>query len=318
VLSGLASGEGLIFQVRDALTRTEPVKDAGRITGHQQVEVDQGVKDKRVLVQEAEFASVLKQLERQGSTLSPIIRQAWETGAIRNLVKNSPLKATDAHISIIGHITGQELRRYLSSTEVASGFGNRFLWIAVRRSKYLPDGGADVDLGPLTAAFERAVSFAKAVGRMPRDDEARELWHQVYPQLSGDRPGLAGSLLARAEAQTMRLACLYALLDGSFQVEAKHLRAALALWDFCERSTRFIFGDSTGDPVADEIVEALRQRPDGMTRTDITAIFGRNKPGDRIAKALSLLLAAGIAERQEVATGGRRAEWWFIARRGTK
>ncbi len=312
VLNGLSSGEGLIWQVRDAIVKTEPVREHGRITGHQTVEVDAGVQDKRLLVQEAEFCSVLKQTERQGSTLSPIIRQAWETGNLRTMTKNSPAKATDAHISIIGHVTGDELRRYLSSTEAASGFGNRFLWVTVRRSKLLPDGGGAVNLGPLTQRFIEAVSFAKCIGQMPRDDVANELWHEVYGKLSGDRPGLAGSLLARAEAQTMRLACIYALLECSYQVEERHLRAALALWDYCERSTKFIFGNSTGDTVADEIVEALRHHKDGMTRTDIQAIFQRNKSSERLAQALALLLSCGLAERRELKTGGRPVERWYL------
>jgi hypothetical protein len=315
VLSGLSSGEGLIWQVRDAVLKMEPVKEKGRVTGSQEVEVDPGVKDKRVLVQEAEFCSVLKQTERQGNTLSTVIRQAWETGNIRVMTKNSPVKATEAHISIIGHVTADELRRYLSSTEAASGFGNRFLWAVVKRSKYLPDGGALVEL-PIER-FSSAASFAKAVGKISRDDEARQLWHEVYPQLSGDRPGLAGSLLARAEAQTMRLACLYALLDCSFQVEVRHLKAALALWDFCERSTKYIFGSSTGDPVADKIMDALRHRPEGMTRTEIRDLFLRHQQAERIDRALALLLTAALICREQVSTGGRPSERFLVRRVAT-
>jgi hypothetical protein len=58
----------------------EEVKDKGRVTGYQDVEVDPGVSDKRLLVYEPEFALVLKQMERQGNTLSAILRQAWESG----------------------------------------------------------------------------------------------------------------------------------------------------------------------------------------------------------------------------------------------
>ena len=70
-----------------------------------------------------------------------VVRQAWDTGTLRTLTRNNPLTATDAHISIIGHITAEELRRHLTSTEAANGFANRFLWLPVRRSKQLPDGG---------------------------------------------------------------------------------------------------------------------------------------------------------------------------------
>ena len=78
------------------------------------------------------------------------------------MVKNSPAKATGAHISIVGHITRDELRRLLTQTESANGFANRFCWLAVKRSKCLPDGGAidTVNFEDVVAraAVERSVS----------------------------------------------------------------------------------------------------------------------------------------------------------------
>jgi hypothetical protein len=50
------------------------------------------------------------------------------------MVKNSPLKATGAHISIIGHITKDELRARLTRTDMANGLANRFLFCLVKRS----------------------------------------------------------------------------------------------------------------------------------------------------------------------------------------
>src|SRR5262249_15576408 len=141
VKGGLSSGEGLIWAVRDRIEKTEPLKDKGRVVGYQQVQVDPGVADKRLLCYEPEFASVLKVAGRAGNTLSNLVRQAWETGDLRSLVKNSPAQATGAHVSIIGHVTAEELRRELSATEQANGFGNRFLWLLVQRSKALPEGG---------------------------------------------------------------------------------------------------------------------------------------------------------------------------------
>lgn len=73
--------------------------------------------------------AVLRVLRQETNTLSAIIRQAWDGGPLRTLTKNSPAKATNAHISIIGHITKNELCRYLSETEAGNGFGNRFLWL---------------------------------------------------------------------------------------------------------------------------------------------------------------------------------------------
>jgi len=314
ILGGLSSGEGLIWNVRDPVMAREKIKEKGRITGFQEYESDPGETDKRILIQEPEFASVLKQNERQGNTLSAILRQAWERGDLRTLVSGRhqpPVKATKAHVSLVGHITADELRCYLSTTEAASVFGNRFLWLCVRRSKCLPEGGQLVDLEPFVSRLSEAITFARAAGELSRDDQARELWRKVYPSLSEGKPGLAGALIARGEAQTMRLACLYALLDKSAVIKTQHLMAALALWENCDNSVRFIFGDSLGDEVADQILAALRHRREGMTRTEVRDLFDRNLPAGRIAKALGMLERYGLASCRTVQTGGRPAEKWL-------
>ena len=71
VLGGLSSGEGLIWQVRDPTTKRVKDKETGEF---EDVQTDAGVEDKRLFVIETEFASVLRQIERQGNTLSAIMR----------------------------------------------------------------------------------------------------------------------------------------------------------------------------------------------------------------------------------------------------
>jgi len=206
--------------------------------------------DHRLLVVETELVSAFKVASRDGNTLSAVIRAAWDTGTLRTLTRNNPLTATNTHISIIGHITSEELRRHLDSTEAANGFGNRFLWLSVRRSKRLPDGGnlEPAALAPLVEQTRAALTFARRTGRVERSNAARELWHRVYDDLSEGQHGLVGSLLARAEAQVIRLSLLYALLDRAKQIEEPHLRAALELWAYADRSVRHLFGESTGTP----------------------------------------------------------------------
>lgn len=317
--SGLSSGEGLIWAVRDPVEKQEPIKEKGRVTGYQTVIVDEGVADKRLLVTESEFAQTLKVAAREGNTLSAVIRQAWDTGKLRTLTKNSPACATDAHISIIGHITKDELTRYLNTTEASNGFANRFLWACVRRSKVLPEGGRldEVDFGEIAWRLREARDFAIGVQEMKRDTEARALWYQVYEKLSEGKPGLLGAVTSRAEAQVMRLACLYALLNCSAVIGRKHLEAALALWLYCENSARFIFGDALGDPVADEILRALREVGDaGLTRTQIRDLFGRNRSTNEITRALQRLAEAGLAgyTLEESDGTNRKTERWRTLR----
>ncbi len=315
IASGLSSGEGLIWAVRNPIERNEPVKEKGRTTGYETVLVDEGVEDKRLLVFEGEFASVLRILGREGNTLSAIIRNAWDTGELRSLTKNSPAVASGAHISIIGHVTKQELLRYLQNTEAGNGFANRFLWVCTRRSKCLPEGGniGEVDFAPLVMRLTEALEFGRRIGELKRDNEARTVWHAVYPELSDGKPGLLGAVLARAEAQVMRLACIYALLDLSPIVRSEHLLAALALWEYVECSARFIFGDALGDPVADEILRALKKTPEGLTRTDISNLFSRNRSSESITHALTDLLSTGLVEcttKPPRGKGKRPTEFW--------
>ncbi len=304
IVSGLSSGEGLIWAVRDEIVAVRK--------GKEEV-VDYGVEDKRLLVVESELASALRVLGREGNTLSATVRSAWDTGDLRSLTKHSPARATGAHISILGHITRDELVRYLDTTELANGFANRFVWCCARRSKYLPDGGRldEINLQPLREQLGAAMGHARRVRRLRRDRQASELWHSAYATLSEGKPGLLGAVISRAEAQVTRLSCLYALLDHATEVRLEHLEAVLALWEYSEASTRHIFGDTLGDPMADAILKALRSNPSGLTRNEIRNLFHGNQSASRIGRAVANLLENGLARVQQEETDGRPAERWM-------
>jgi hypothetical protein len=316
IRAGLSSGEGLIWDVRDAIEVTEPVRTGKekRVTDYQTYIKDQGVSDKRLIVVESEFAATLRVAGRDGNTLSAVVRLAWDSGYLSVLTKNNPARATGAHISIIGHVTKDELLKYLTDSEAGNGFANRYLWVMVKRSKLLPDGGRldTVDFAPLVRRLANAIDFARTVGQMNRDEEAGELWNEVYGHLSRDRVGLLGAVTSRAEAHTLRLSCLYALLDNSAVVRLPHLAAALEVWRYCEDSCKFIFGDSLGDVTADTIRTALRRRPIGLTRTEISRLFDGHKSADQVTRALELLQSQNMAESRSSPTKkGRPEERWF-------
>ena len=274
------------------------------------------MEDKRLLVLEAELARVLKVMDRPGNTLSPIIRQAWDDGTLQTLTKNSPAKATGAHVSIIGHITKAELLRHLAETEAANGFANRFLWLMVRRSKELPFGGEwhKVNTTPMVKLLRVVLEFGKNAGEIRWGETAKDLWCEVYGPLSEGKPGMFGAVVGRAEAQVVRMAAIYAVMDESDEIEGEHLLAALALWDYAENSARYIFGDATGDAVADLVLKALLDAgQSGLTRTEISNRLGRNRSADQIARVLNDLLKRGLARRElDKNTGGRAAERWFV------
>jgi hypothetical protein len=256
----------------------------------------------------------------EGTTLQAgdLVYYTWwpanTTHNLGTLTKNNPARATGAHISLMAHITADELRRYLTQTEAANGFGNRHLWLCVERSKQLPEGGrvSQPAWERLKAHLALAIDFGRSAGEVHRDEKARALWHDVYGPLSEGKPGLAGALLARGEAHVMRLAMLYALFDCSSFIRPAHLMAALALWDYVERSVKHVFGDSLGDDVADDLLRILRAaRDNGLTRTEMRDFFGRHQPADRIGRALGLLLQYRLARCEHRQTGGRPTEIWI-------
>jgi hypothetical protein len=112
------------------------------------------------------------------------------------------------------------------------------------------------------------------------------------------------------------MATLYAVLERSEVVRCAHLMAGLAVWVFAEVSARILFGNLLGDFVADEILESLRAcAPEGMTRTDISGLFGRNLPARRIGAALRDLEARHLIfkEKGEHDGPGRPPEYWYAA-----
>ncbi|MCA1679656.1 MAG: DUF3987 domain-containing protein [Actinobacteria bacterium] len=192
-----------------------------------------------------------------------------------------------------------------------NGFFNRFLVIAVQRSKQLPFGGrlAGDELARVRDATRTALRFASLPRQLTFDPQARERWIDVYGPLSRGEQGLLGAATRRAEAHVVRLAAIYATLDTSQHISLPHLQAALAVWRYSADSARWIFGDSLGDPTADDIWALAKTRPTGITRTEVRDLFSRNKKAREIDRALTILEEAGRLQRTTVNDGrGRPAE----------
>ena len=309
VISGLSSGEGLIYAVRDPVEKYDANNDEMKVT-------DRGESDKRLMVVEGEFSRVLKVMSREGNSLSSILRDAYDRDVLQNLTKHDPHRATGAHISLIGHITQEELLRHLNATEQANGFGNRFLYMMVRRSKALPfGGGMPENYEELVRELRASVEFAQDLGAIAWGEESGELWaEEIYPDLSDGEEGLVGAMLARAETHVLRLSGLYAVLNRSRTIEPPHLIAALSLWDYAEDSARLIFGGVSGDRVLDKIVTAIQKAGDaGLTRTEIYHLFSNHTKSKEVERALMTLFTEGRASKTPEETGGRPTErWWFV------
>ena len=270
--------------------------------------------DRRLLALSEEFAAVLHSLRRNQGHLSPLLRCAWDSGDLRSLDGRQLIRATRTHISLIAHITQRELTENLPPTEAHNGFANRCLWTAVQRSQCLPEGGNPEahELSAVATELRRALDWVGDAHtiRLSRDEQARTLWHECYPVLSQVRPDLYGAATSRAEAQVLRLSAIYAVLDCSPSIRLPHLQAALAVWAYCSASASLFFGTSTGDHTADRILEAINASPNGLSRTQMSALFHGHVSSNRIDAALEQLISLGAIDQINQPTAGRPATRW--------
>ena len=93
------------------------------------------------MVYEEELSSIFNVSNRDGNTLSPIVRKTWDSPPVlHNTVKTNPIQASDPHVSIVGHTTDDELRRTLTAKERANGpeTDSSGSWFDVQRRSRCP------------------------------------------------------------------------------------------------------------------------------------------------------------------------------------
>jgi len=101
---------------------------------------------------------------------------------------------------------------------------------------------------------------------------------------------------------------LYALLDKLKTISVEHLEAALAVWRYNAESVEMLFGENSGDPLADRLYQLLASGP--MK----TKEFHRHvkNTGSEIGTALQQLERSGLIQKvKSTQTGrGRQADTW--------
>ncbi|MFI8085526.1 DUF3987 domain-containing protein [Kitasatospora sp. NPDC086009] len=302
--SGLSSGEGLIEMVRDGDGDKDP-----------------GVIDKRLWVVESEYGVTMARGRREGSSLSGILRQAWN-GEDLGVMNREALHATAPHIAVIGHISPRELRAKMQDAEMAGGTYNRFLPVFVHRTLLDPDGQGAPDqlIDNLASAWKTVLTDARHVGEVRLTPEAAQLWREeIYPALCGDEAdeGPIAEFTARAAPYAKRAAMVYALLDHTDRIGETHLRAAWALVRYARASAAHILGPtaaaSTGDPHLDKLINAVKTAgPAGMTQSQVQVLLKRLNATQRAAVTARLVQLPGFAAAQ-LSTGGRQQTTYLYA-----
>lgn len=324
ITSGATSGEGIVSAVRDPTRKRRRATKAEKkdITlthdidadGYIEELVDPGVGDKRRVFDEAELSGVFKVAMRDGNTLSERFRKFYDKGTDQIVNKNSPMKATGAHISINGHITREAVRAHLTELDAANGWANRFVYFASRRVRRLPGTIiVEEELKELGVPLGSAIAWAREYEpQLTWGAAAWERWVDFYNALSDDVKGIVGALTARAEAHVMRFALIYAVADKAAEVGLAHLDAALAVWDYTVRSVEWAWEGMHGNPHAERVLRALHAAgATGMARSSLRDLFSHDRKVAVFEEALRFLAEHELAVSRTVPTAGRPAEWWW-------
>jgi len=259
-------------------------------------------------------------MQREGNTLSQILRDAWDGYRIQSQSLSHTLVGLNPTVSLVAYTTATELKKTLKEVNTFNGFSNRFLWTCTRRSKYLPFAGPvpDTVYNELVGRLRDVNEWVNQQGRIVMtlqdnmDTVAKRTWEIMYPKLSQGGDDIISSITARSEVQAARLMLLYAVLDKSTVITTEHLKAAIAIIERSIQSVKFIYGDSTGDPIRDAIIEGLKQYGP-MTQTGIhRKIFQSNMEANKIKEALQKLSAKGMVICKTEATKGKTRKIWML------
>jgi len=300
-MSGFGSGEAVIDQLRDASQQTVRNRQKGT-DGFKTITVP-GVADKRLCVRAGEIAGTFEVASRQGSLMSVILRDGWDSKPLMNTVKgktdglSNSASCREPHLSVSGDSTKEELIAKMPDNSAENGFGNRFLYVYVYRTKLCPLGGPEIVWDKEITRLYEVVQFAKTQRYVGLSKSAEKVWARMYAEIDNQTiPGLAGKMVARAAAHIRRLALILAVIDKSPVVESKHLQAAKKLWDYCEQSAQYIFTGVTREQA--KIVRHV-EKSGATTATQVCRdLFQRNRPMAWVQSQIDDLIATGQLQCQ--------------------
>jgi hypothetical protein len=312
----VASAPGLIGLVRDASTRVERGKEIQ----------DPGIPDKRCLLVFEEMDTLFVAMSRTGSTLAPVWNMAYDG---KTLESNGRLreKATNPHISAVCHITEESFQQAVQ--HVSKGLGrsnglyNRFITAHATKERKLSRGGEMPDVSELVEQIRNVLSLPEpAITReavtITWHPSTYAAWDAFVDALDGDHPFIVGlgGLAARLKPNTMRVAMIFAVMDGSREIRPCHLTAAKSFCLQCIDSSRDLFGSSSKHwrPITlrERVLKVIDHSPKTLTQLH-HGLHRKGYDGSALQQVLAELTDQGVVHATSVFTErGKAVPAWFV------
>lgn len=243
---GISSPEGVIAQIRD--------NDLDNInlppsTGN------------KLLVVDEEISRILKIIKKPNETLSNVLRTTFDGRPLEPLTKFNRIKCERPHVVIYGHVTPRELILNVNEEDVHNGLLNRYPMFYAERKvlKPFPDEIKESVIDELASELVEILEWANEKEKMiSRSECFEELWISVYPQLAtmGKGDCFEESMMARVRQYTTMYSMLFAALDKSEVMYAKHLESALAWIKYWQDSIGYLFNIKKQEANESLLIEA--------------------------------------------------------------
>jgi putative DNA primase/helicase len=290
---GLSTSEGIAYELRD---------DAVTLKG----DVQSGIDDKRLCVIETEYANLITKCNLNGSTLSITIRKLFDGDPIEPMTKTDRTSCKKPHVHIVGHITPEEFIARLDSVSIANGLANRLPIFSGIQQVYqpIPHNIDKQELQSHAKALNIVTSWCHQEKRTIVMSECyKQLWTEKYTDLKqiGAKGSIEQSLMTRAPHYAAMYAMIFAALDMSTTVTAKHLESSLAWIDYWHESVRYIFSTEADafkaeqknyqaldvlNTIKDQITKNNGQP---ITRTPLQQALGKKYNSKQLTELLKLL-----------------------------
>jgi hypothetical protein len=283
---GLASGEALVKAMldRDRETRGTP-------TG---------------LLFEEEYASFLAAAGRDGSSLDPRMRGAFDGKQMSHRKVGETIVVREPYwLAGLIAITPSELQERVGKASFRNGTNNRWLWLAVQRrdervtssEPYLPDHLGEV-------LREAHLASKHAPRRCDPTPEADDLLGSYDAYLRIETTGMAADMTRRLGTIAYRIGLVHAAVEKAARVTLDHVRRAIALCEYGRASLPFVFGETLADQASTHLLRMLRQSEGGnLSQTTLSRAFMRDPIKRQVV--IDDLQRLGLAEVVRVGTGGR-------------
>jgi hypothetical protein len=298
------------------------VRDASKTIDRKRLIEDEGVKDKRMLILMEEMEVLFTAIARKGSTLEKVMTMAYDGRTLQTAARDSQ-KATNPHVSFIGQITPEPFRQIVSRGHgCTNGFFNRFLTVSANKERSRPHGADLPNVSDLVELIRRRLAnLGDPLTATPKEirwhDSTHEAWEAFVAAMETDHPFLQGlgGMSARLIPNTVRVAVLLAVIDGSVFIMPQHLRAAKSFCLQCVDSSREFFTKNGGPKtqsvrLGDRILAGIGDEPVTITQIhDVLHKKGYN--AETLRAALAALVSSGqlVIGTKDSATGRPLTTW---------